>query len=296
MAKNKIGKFERFMPKDRTGISIRENPKNGFVVVELDFIVQPHKRDPEWIKKTKNSMPKKRWEIEMMRSWHTFAGKPIYEDIFFKNLHVLKIPRSADPDYPIFRGWDFGGNQSCVITQIIGSQIIVLDELPNAGTNTRTFAPEVISHCNQAFGPEFVYFDIIDPSAMWEGKTAGGFSCSQVMKEFNLDPKPARTNDPELRIDAVTKFLMGSVKSERTLLINPHCNMLIKGFEGGYHYPEKPSQSRRMDRPVKNLYSHIHDGLQYVCLRALKLSKRNHDEEIEYERALTGYSFTGSER
>lgn len=289
----KIEKFERFYPEDRTGIQIRENQKNGFIVCELDFIVQPHKRDPAWIKAQKAAMPKKRWEIEMMRSWHTFAGKPVYEDVFFKNIHVLKIPRSADPDYPIFRGWDFGGNQSVVICQIIGTQIIVLDELPNQGVNTRTFAPEVISHCNQAFGPEFIYFDIIDPSAMWEGKTSSGFSCAQVMKEFNLDPKPAQTNDPEQRIDAVIKFLMNSYKSERCLLINPHCNMLIKGFEGGYHYPEKPRQSRRMDRPVKNLYSHIQDGLQYICLRALKLIKKgSSDEEIEYERTLTNYSFT----
>lgn len=289
---NKIDKFARFLPEDATGLSIRQNERNGFVVAELDFTAQPHKRDPQWIKKQRGSMPRKRWEIEMLRSWHTFAGKPVFEDVFFKELHVLQKPREANPDYPIYRGWDFGGNQSCLMAQIIGTQVIVLDEMPNQGTNTRQFAPEVITHCNEAFGPQFIYFDIIDPSAMWEGKTATGYSCAQVMRELDLEPKPAPTNDPEQRIDAVTKFLMNSYKTERCLLINPHCNMLIKGFEGGYHYPEKPTQSKRMDRPVKNLYSHIMDCCEYLCCRALKVTKRREwDEEIEYERNFANYSF-----
>jgi hypothetical protein len=274
----KVGQFERFMPKDREGLSVRKNSRNGFVVVELDFIANPAKRSQKWIEEERLD---------------TFAGKAVYDEIFYKKLHVADQVISADPNLPVYRGWDFGGNQSCVICQLRGSQLVILDELPNKGTNTRAFAPEVEAFCNATYGPGFIYFDIIDPSAMWEGRTATGFSCAEVMREIGLNPKPAQTNDPERRIDAVTKLLMRTVKDRRALLINPHCHMTIKGFEGGYHYPEKQTQAQRLDRPVKNIYSHIHDALQYVALRLKRFDEKVVDEEIEYEREITQYSFTG---
>lgn len=280
----------RFLPSDSTGFKVRDNPKNGFTVVELDFFADPEKRDPSWAEREKKKISPKRWAVEYMRSWVTFKGRPVYEDVFYTNIHVSADPIPPDPNFPIIRGWDFGGNQSCIITQLVGNQLRVLNELPNRGKNTRTFAPEVVKFCNSRYGEGHFYLDIIDPSAMWEGKTATGAACADVMREIGLSPKPAVTNDPQRRIDAVTKLLMGVHEDRRTLLISPDCPLLIKGFEGGYHYPEKPTQAQRMDRPVKNLYSHIHDALQYAALRVNMYSEEpDHDEEIAYE--ATRYAF-----
>jgi len=292
----KVSPFSRFITDDVQGLTVRQNPRNGFTIIELDYWADPIKRDPEWIDRERRRMPPKQWAVEMERSWETYAGRPIYEDAYNKQLHRLAAPMPASPDYPIFRGWDFGGNQSCAIAQLQGSRLIILDELPNGGLNTRKFAPEVISYCNQQFGPEFHYIDIVDPSAFWEGKTAEGKACTDVMRELGIQPVPASTNDPQKRIDSVMRRLMSLVDGKPSLQLNPHCEMLLKGFEGGYHYPEKPTQSRRADRPVKNLYSHIHDALQYICLRLDLHKERNVSEEVRYEDGLANPSYRFTNR
>ena len=275
------------------GLVFRRNKNNGFVVAELDFISDPAKRSAEWIENERRQMPPKVWAVEMLRSWETYAGRPVYEGAFHKHLHVLKTPREANPNYPIIRGWDFGGNQSCAIGQITKNQLIILDEMPNAGLNTRRFAPDVISFCNQTYGSNFVYIDIVDPSAAWEGKTAEGKACTDVMREFGLRPIAASTNDPQKRVESVIELLMQlNENGEPRLVLNPHCTWLIRGFEGGYHYPEKSSSAKKADRPEKNLFSHIHDGLQYAALRMKSYNNQMRaDSDLAYERSLTRYNF-----
>lgn len=266
------------------GLKIRKNVTNNFAVIELDFVADPAKRDPEWINEQKRSMPPKQWAVEMMRSWETFAGRPVYDGTFFPHLHILKARREPDPNYPIFRGWDFGGSQSCTIGQIVGPRLYVTDEIPNGGMNTETFAPQVIAFCGSNYGSNFHFIDIIDPSAMWDTTRARAeSSCADVMRELDLHPIPAPTNDPKKRIGAVIKLLRTLGADGRpNLQLNPGCTMLIKGFTGGYHYPEKPSQSRKADQPVKNLFSHIHDALQYIAVRLASYEK-DRSESTQYE-------------
>jgi hypothetical protein len=290
----KLDSFEKHLLTDKTGFSMHRNTKNGFVVVQLDFTADPMKRDPEWIAKNKSQMPPKQWAVEMERSWETYSGRAIYEKAFYKHLHITPTPILYNPLFPIFRGFDFGGSQSAIICQIINDRLNVLDELPNKGLNTRAFAPEVIAFCNSKYGTDVHYIDIIDPSAMWEGKTAEGKACADVMREYDMLPIAASTNDPQKRIDAVIELLMRLCSDGKPALqISPNCQMLIRGFEGGYHYPEKMTQAKRMDRPVKNLFSHIHDALQYVALR-MKSHSTDRSEEIDYESAATRYKFSNN--
>lgn len=287
--KVKIAEMARYLPKDSTGIAIRRNPKNNFAVVELDYIADPVKRDPIWIATERSRMNPKQWAVEMERSWETYAGKSVYDKAFFKHLHVAKAPFGANPNFPIFRGWDFGGNQSVAICQIIEGRLYVLDELPNAGTNTREFTPRVISYCNQQFGEDYHYIDVVDPSGMWDTGRAEGRSNVDVMRDFGLTPYAAPSNDPHKRIDAVIELLMRlHSDGQPCLLINPSCSMIIRGFEGGYHYPEKSTKSRKADQPVKNLFSHIADALQYVAIRMkAHKNKVKDDDDLAYERSLT---------
>jgi len=289
-----VSELSRFLPDDPMGVSIHKNPKNGFVVVGLDYFADPERRDPKWIQEQRQTLGIKRCAVEVERSWETFAGKGIYDKAFYKHLHITPTPISYNPLFPIFRGWDFGGNQSVAICQIIDGRLNVLDEMPNKGLNTRAFAPEVISYCNSRYGSDVHYLDIVDPSAAWEGKTAEGKACTDVMREYDMLPIAAPTNDPQKRIDAVIELLMRLCPDGKPALqISPNCQMLIRGFEGGYHYPEKITQAKRMDRPVKNLFSHIHDALQYVALR-MKSHNTDRSEEIDYESAITRYKFSNN--
>ena len=276
------------------GLKIRKNPLNGFTVVELDFIADPMKRDPEWIARERARVSPKQWAVEMMRSWETFAGRPVYDKVFFRHLHVLKERREPNPNYPIFRGWDFGGNQSIAICQIIGTRVYVIDELPNYGLNTETVCPKVQAYCSSNYDTAIHYIDIIDPSAMWDstrGRAQG--APAQVMRELGLSPIPAPTNDPKKRIGAVINLMrrLGD-DGHPDLVINPDCSMIIKGFEGGYHLPEKVSQRKKAEDPVKNLFSHIHDALQYVALRVGQHAEDT-SESVAYEAQMTQYKWSG---
>jgi hypothetical protein len=70
------------------------------------------------------------------------------------------------------------------------------------------------------------------------------------------------------------------VDGKPAFLIDRRCSQLIKGFEGGYQYKRmEVSGERYADKPDKNMYSHIHDALQYMMLgagegRALMNSQR----------------------
>jgi hypothetical protein len=59
------------------------------------------------------------------------------------------------------------------------------------------------------------------------------------------------------------------VDGKPAFLIDRRCQQLIKGFEGGYQYKRmEVSGERYADKPDKNMYSHIHDALQYMMLGA----------------------------
>ena len=67
---------------------------------------------------------------------------------------------------------------------------------------------------------------------------------------------------------AVSSQLTKMVEGKPAFLIDRRCQQLIKGF-GGYQYRRmEVSGERYSDKPDKNMFSHIHDALQYMMLGA----------------------------
>jgi len=59
------------------------------------------------------------------------------------------------------------------------------------------------------------------------------------------------------------------VEGKPAFIVDRRCSMLIKGFEGGYSYRRmEVSGERYADKPDKNMFSHVHDSLQYLMLGA----------------------------
>jgi len=59
------------------------------------------------------------------------------------------------------------------------------------------------------------------------------------------------------------------------VVIDPRCKRLIDGFSGGYRYVERANTGMHSDTPEKNLYSHIHDALQYIAMDLFGYAERN---------------------
>lgn len=107
-----------------------------------------------------------------------------------------------------------------------------------------------------------------DPSGDFRAQTDES-TPFQILRGCGLKAIPASSNDVSLRTEAVNKSLTNMVEGQSGMLIDYRCRTIIKGFEGGYQYRRvQVSGERYSDKPEKNMYSHIHDALQYLMLGA----------------------------
>ena len=151
-----------------TGLTHYMNKNNGFCAIKLHYTADPAKRTDEWKRKARFGMDAKAWLTEMEMSWQTYAGEPVYGTEFARDVHILSEEFQPDPEYPqLLRGWDFGGNHSCIVAQYLRGTLYVIDEYANMGYNTRRIARQIQEDCNLKYGPNFRYLDVIDPSGMW---------------------------------------------------------------------------------------------------------------------------------
>ena len=80
---------------------------------------------------------------------------------------------------------------------------------------------------------------------------------------------PAPTNDFTLRRESVAKLLTTLTMLGRPqLVISPKCRMLRKALAGGYKYRRlnTSGSDRYSEKPDKNMYSHVAEALQYLCI------------------------------
>jgi hypothetical protein len=104
------------------------------------------------------------------------------------------------------------------------------------------------------------------------------------LEELGLPSMPAITNDLEPRIDAVEWYLNRMSGGKPSLIIDRQgCPMLREGFQGGYNYKRitTTTQERYRPEPDKNIYSHVHDCLQYAALKGANWERMDKYEEYE---------------
>lgn len=80
---------------------------------------------------------------------------------------------------------------------------------------------------------------------------------------------PTYTNDFTIRREAVAKCSTTLVANgQPQLVISPKCRQLRKGLRGGYKFKrvQVTGDERFHDKPDKNMYSHICEGLQYLLI------------------------------
>lgn len=258
------------------GIEVWRNPRNKFVVVDLHYTADPAKRGDAWKRAVKESMPIRDYLMEYEKSWQTFEGKPVYED-FNKPLHTGRP--QVEPGVPLLLGWDFGLTPACLITQLVGRQLRVLHEFVETDGSISKLGPVVWNFLMQNYltwmhNEREMLISYLDPAG-FERKDTDARSCADVLRTIGfsqLRPGPVRW---EPRRKAVEDFLTKTYGEGPGLLIDEaECPILVEGFSGGYRYPEKAIEIEPTDiRPIKNKYSHPHDGLQYVAAGATKLRR-----------------------
>ena len=246
------------------GFKYWDNPINHFRIIRLHRSADPAKRSKEWEDITKAGLGSSDWLREYELFWAALEGKPVYMDHWSHEFHSSRTPIGWSPNLVVARGWDFGLYPATIFVQlIVHERLMVLRELVGVDIDTERFVHEVSRLSNEWF-PGATFYDFVDPTGAYRVGTDG----RRYIQLLGASPLKARKillgeNAPAARKMAVIDFLKGNVRGLPIMSVDPSCEMLIKGFDGGYHYPYYKGTLK--DSPDKNIFSHIHDALQYVC-------------------------------
>jgi hypothetical protein len=252
--------IEEVMP----GLKQWRNPLNKFFVQRLHRTVDPAKRTQEWIDKTKAGLSTADWMREYELIWESLEGRPVYADEWSSEFHTSRVALGWNPNLVVCRGWDFGLYPATIFAQLFPhSRLLVLRECVGEDIDTERFIYEVARLSSEWF-PGATFYEFIDPT----GKNRAGTDGRSYTRLLTAKPLRAKriirgANSPVQRRTSVIDFLKDNVRGLPCLLIDPKCIVLQQGFDGGYHFPYR--NGTLSDRALKNLFSHIHDALQYLC-------------------------------
>lgn len=197
----------------------------------------------------------------------SFDGKPVYPE-FSEVRHVAAKTMEPFRGLPLIVGWDFGLTPAAVICQISSKgQMRVLDEAIGEDIGLRQFIANVVKPLltNKYQGMKVT--SVFDPSGVARSDTDEK-SCAMELVAAQLGGVPAPSNKLLPRREAVVAFLNRMHGEESGFQLASTCNMLRKGFLGGYQFEriQVSGEERYHDIPKKNRFSHVHDALQYVAL------------------------------
>ena len=250
------------------GLKAWDNPVNKFRVLRLHRTADPHKRTQQWIDLTRAGLATSDWLREYELIWEALDGRPVYADEWGPEFHSSRTPLGWNPAFVVCRGWDFGLYPACIFTQLFPhSRLMVLRECVGIDIDTERFAYEVNRLSGEWF-PNANFIEFVDPSGKNRAGTDGR-SYTNILSKKPLRAKRIVLGAISIvaRRTAVVDFLKDNVKGLASLLVDPSCEHLLKGFNGGYMYAFQQGTLRT--KPEKNVFSHIHDALQYVCSKIL---------------------------
>lgn len=257
------------------GVNLHRNPKNGFVIFTLHYSADPEKRDSPEMAAIKASMPIAQFKQEFEIEWDSFSGMPVYQD-FNASKHLAQKKPEPWAGLPILRGWDFGLTPACVLAQMQDQTLVILREYTAVNQGAEQFCNSILPQMNALY-PGVRWMDFADPAGNAKAQS-DETTCYQVLCTFGLTPIPGPVAWEERR-QSVEHFLTRQSKSAQCFQIwEADCPMLVRGFRGGYRYPEKAKEIEPEKlRPLKDAHSHPHDALQYIasCLRRGGLSNRS---------------------
>lgn len=252
------------------GVEVWKNEKNQFFVFQAHYSANPAKDTPEYKNTMKSAMPIRQYMQEFELQWESYEGTPVYPD-FSRQLHGSKEPIDPVFGLPLLRGWDFGLTPACVVGQYVDGQLRILREFVAYNKGAEQFSTEVLRQMAVLYpgwaDPKRDWRDAIDPAGE-QRKDTDMSTCAKVLITKGLTPFPGPVAwEPRRR--SVEQFLVTISNKQPAFLIDmANCPVLVRGFEGGYRYPEKSLEIEpHKIRPLKDEHSHPHDALQYLCAK-----------------------------
>jgi hypothetical protein len=229
-----------------------ENLKN----LKPGYYQQTAGKSPEWIKVYYDG-----------EYGFVLDGKPVYPE-FTDSFHITEWATPL-PGVEIRVGIDFGLTPAAVFVQRdVHGRWRVIDEMCTEDMGISRFA-ELLNTKIQAEYAGFNFQFFGDPAGDTRAETDER-TPFMILSAKGIMASPARTNDFNLRREAVAEPLMRIIDGKPLLAIHPKCRQLRKGMAGKYNYRriQVIGDERYHDKPDKGIYSHVCEALQYVMLES----------------------------
>ncbi len=225
------------------------------------YLKQVAGKSKEWIK------------VFLLAQYGTISdGKPIYPE-WNDDIHCN--PVGPIQGIPLLLGFDYGLTPACVVCQVSPRGALhVLSEMFAKDMGPKQFARDVVvPHLSLTY-PGYGFQASGDPSGM-EGHKTEEKTAFQDLLEEGIACIPASTNKFQGRREAVAKYLTRLSDGKPTLLVDPSCDMIRRGFNGRYQFKRLAvvGEERFRDVADKNDFSHLHDALQYAALHSLNMNQ-----------------------
>jgi len=232
---------------------------------------------------------------EFYCSFHGISiGKRVYPE-FHSEYHISDEPLlplvyegvKAGKNRVVVRGWDNTGlNPACVLTYVNSlGQWYIFREFCGDDIGIVEFGEMIQTWCGQNLPGATVYRDYGDPAGRVRDTTKQ--SPADYLKQHCSISIQDGIQTFKIRRESVARRLEKQVSGgEPALLVDPKCQMLIEGFEGGYAYTEIGTTGVFRTDPQKNQWSHPHDGLQYAATRLFQATAKMPPQRMLYPEIL----------
>lgn len=196
-------------------------------------------------------------------------GKPVYPE-YVDSVHCSETILAPVPGVPIYVGLDFGLTPAATLAQHLPiGRWIVIDELVTEDMGAVSFAKILKAKLLGEYG-SFEFEPWGDPSGDNRAQT-DEVTPFQIMRANGVPARPAPSNDPVLRREAVVASMRAlAMDGKPAFLLSPKCRVLRKAMAGGYYYKrvQVAGEARFQDKAEKNKFSHVAESLQYLFLGA----------------------------
>lgn len=194
-------------------------------------------------------------------------GRPVYPE-WRDGLHCAPAP--IDPRRPLFVGIDFGLTPAAAFAQrtVMGGWRVV-GELVTEDMGAKRFGELLGAELRGRYAGLSIGGIWGDPAGDDRAQT-DETTPFMILRAAGIDARPAPSNDPVMRREAVAQTLSRIIDGEPGMVIDPSCRVLRKAMGGGYCYRrlQVSGADRFRDKPDKNSFSHVAEALQYLALGA----------------------------
>lgn len=193
-------------------------------------------------------------------------GRPVYPE-YRDNFHCK--PFELNRGLPVWVGIDFGLTPAATFAQrtMMGGWR-VRDELTTEHMGAKRFGEMLRAYISDRFrGFQFAAITG-DPAGNAEAQT-DETTPFEILNSCGVEARPGPTNDFTKRREAVAFYLNKVIDGEPGLMVHPDCQKLRKAMSGGYCFRRlQMADERYVDKPDKNMHSHVAESLQYLLTGA----------------------------